>query len=109
MSLVPLAEFKKLDLRLARILAVEEIPGADRLWKLTVDAGGGDKTLVAGIKTAYPDKEGLIGKNVVVIDNLEPAVIRGVESKGMLLAAKDGKRLALLSADQTLAPGSPVG
>lgn len=109
MSLVPLADFKKLDLRLARIMDVEEIPGADRLWKLTVDAGAGNKTLVAGIKKTYPDKGALLGKNVVVIDNLEPAVIRGVESKGMLLAAKEGDRLSLLSADAALAPGSAIG
>lgn len=106
---VGLADFKKLDLRLARILEAEEIPGADRLWKLTVDAGTGSKTLVAGIKVAYPQKEALIGRTVVVIDNLLPAVIRGVESNGMLLVAKEGGRLSLLSVDQPLAPGSPVG
>ena len=109
MTPVVLADFKKLDLRLARIVDVEEIQGADRLWKLTVDAGAGNKTLVAGIKKAYPEKGALIGKNIVVIDNLEPALIRGVESKGMLLAAKEGDRLALLSVDQALSPGSPVG
>lgn len=106
---VGLADFKKLDLRLARILEAEDIPGADRLWRLTVDAGAGNKTLVAGIKLAYPQKEALIGKTVVVIDNLEPAVIRGVESKGMLLAAKEGDKMCLLSVDAALSPGSPVG
>lgn len=109
MTLVSLADFKKLDLRLARILEAEDIPGADRLWKLTVDAGAGSKTLVAGIKKAYPEKTSLVGKTIVVIDNLEPAVIRGVESKGMLLAAKDGERLSLLSTEPGLAPGSVVG
>lgn len=109
MSLIGLADFKKLDLKLARILAAEEIPGADRLWKLTVDAGAGSKTLVAGIKKAYPEKEALVGKTIVVIDNLEPAVIRGVESNGMLLAAKEGDKLCLLTAEQSFAPGSPVG
>ena len=109
MTLVSLADFKKLDLRLARILEAEEIPGADRLWKLTVDAGSGNKTLVAGIKKAYPDKTVLLGKTIVVIDNLEPAIIRGVESKGMLMAAKDGERLWLLTAEPGLAPGSVVG
>ncbi len=108
-SSVSLPQFKKLDIRLAKILDAEDIPGADRIWKLTVDAGAGNKTLVAGIKKWYPQKEALIGKTVVVIDNLEPALIRGVESKGMLLAAKNGELLSLLSAEPALSPGSPVG
>ncbi len=109
MSLIALADFKKLDLRSARITAVEEIAGADRLWKLTLDVGSETKTIVAGIKNAYPQKESLIGKNIVVVNNLEPAVIRGVQSHGMLLAAKDAERLSILVTDQNLAPGSVVG
>ena len=109
MSPIALADLKKLELKTATILEVEEIPGADRLWKLRIDTGAATKTIVAGIKAHYP-KESLVGRTIVVVDNLEPAVIRGVESNGMLLAAKDGaSSLSLLTTDKPLAPGSLVG
>ncbi len=109
MSLITLGDFKKSDLRVARVTAVEEIAGADRLWKLTIDVGSETKTVVAGIKNTYPEKEALIGKNIVVVNNLEPAVIRGVQSQGMVLAAKDVSHFSLLEVDQKLSPGSLVG
>ena len=109
-DLVRLDEFKKIQLRTAKILVVDEIAGADRLWKLTVDSGSGPKTIVAGIKGHYPQKESLVGRGIVVVDNLEPAVIRGVESCGMLLAAKAGEKLSILEVDPAiLPPGSLVG
>lgn len=106
-----LDEFKKVELKVARIEAVEDVPGADRIWKLTIDVGGPEKKqIVAGVKAAYPDKAALLGKSVVVVNNLEPAVIRGVESRGMLLAAKDPEKgLTLLTLDRELPPGSVVG
>src|SRR3989338_9870283 len=85
---ISIADFKKIDLRVAKILDVQEIPGADKLWKLTVDVGCEKKEIVAGIKTFY-DKPSLLGKSIIVVNNLAPAVIRGAESRGMLLAAKD--------------------
>lgn len=107
---VSLEDFKKLRLRIAKILQAEDIAGADRLWKLTIDSGSGAKTIVAGIKKSYPDKASLLGRSLVVVDNLEPAVIRGVESHGMLLAAKAGESLSLIAPDQdTLPAGSSVG
>ena len=108
MNPVSLAEFKKIELKIARILDVAEIPGADKLWKLTIDVGSEKKEIDAGIKTGYP-KESLAGRCIIVVNNLEPAVIRGVESRGMLLAAKDGGELSLLGPDKPLAPGSAVG
>lgn len=107
MTPVSLADFKKLELKVAKILSAEEIPGADRIWKLEVDNGSEKKQVVAGIKAHYP-KETLIGRSVIIIDNLEPAVIRGVESRGMLLAAKDANSLVLVGLDKELPPGSPV-
>ncbi len=86
----------------------QEIPGADRLWRLTVDVGSEKKEIVAGVKLWY-DKEALIGKRIVVVNNLAPAVIRGVESRGMLLAAKEGQEFGLLTVDKPLPPGSVVG
>ena len=108
MSGVAITEFKKIDLRVAKVLGVEEIIGADKLWKISIDTGSEKKEIVAGIKAHYA-KEKLIGKSIVVVNNLEPAVIRGVESQGMLLAAKDGARLTLLTLDEELPPGSLVG
>ena len=108
MSVLTLEEFKKLELKTAQILEAAEIPGADKLWKLTIDVGAEKKEIVAGIKTFYT-RESLVGKTIVVVNNLAPAVIRGVESRGMLLAAKNGAALSLVSTDQGLPPGSVVG
>jgi methionyl-tRNA synthetase len=108
-------EFKKLDLRVARIKKAEDLPGADKLYLITADIGPdeqgsvGEKTFVAGIKKHY-SKEELIGKDVVVITNLQPAVIRGVASGCMLLAAsdKDKKRIVILTTDKPMDPGSKI-
>jgi len=99
-------EFKRLDLRIARILAVDEIPGADKLYQLIVDLGSEQRKCVAGIKEHYSAEE-LIGRTVVVVANLEPTVILGVSSECMVLAAK-GRRLSLLEPNPSLEPGSPV-
>lgn len=108
MSEVPLEEFKKLELRVAKILDVQEIPGADKLWRLTIDVGSEKKEIVAGVKLMYP-KEALMGRSIVVVNNLSPVTIRGVESRGMLLAAKDGSLLSLLTLDKDIPAGSVVG
>ncbi len=101
-------DFKKAELRIAKILDAQEIPGADRLWKLQIDVGSEKKEIVAGIKESYT-REALLGRSIVVVNNLAPSIIRGVESKGMLLAAKQGATLALLGLDKDLPPGSLVG
>jgi len=101
-------EFKKVELKTAKILDAQDIPGADRIWKLTVDIGGEKKEIVAGIKQFYT-REALVGRSVVVVNNLTPSVIRGVESHGMLLVAKDGTTLSLLTVDKDMPPGSIVG
>ena len=108
-------EFKKTELRVAKVLDVQEIPGADRLWKLLIDVGSEKKEIVAGIKMHYT-REALLGKSIIVVNNLTPTVIRGVESNGMLLAASveggsasGGKSLTILTLDKEVPPGSPVG
>lgn len=110
MSEISLTQFKEIELKVAKILEVDEIAGADRLWRLTVDVGGDQKKqIVAGVKNFYT-REALLGKSVVLVNNLTPSVIRGVESKGMLLAAKDPTTgLTLLSLDKELPPGSVIG
>jgi len=100
-------DFKKLELKVAEIKEVNEHPNADRLYVLTVDFGDRTKQIVAGIKKSY-QKEDLIGKQVVVIDNLDPAVLRGVESQGMLLAASDEEGIVIVSPQRKVKLGSIV-
>ena len=105
--MVNIEEFRKLNIRIARIKEVIDHPGADRLYIVRVVIGDEERELVAGIKKAY-NKEELIGKLVAVVENLEPAVIRGVESRGMILATQDGETMAVLSPDRPVSPGSIV-
>lgn len=105
--MVTIEEFKKLNIRIARIKEIIDHPNADRLYIVRVSIGEEERDVVAGIKKAYT-KEELLGKLVVVIENLEPAVIRGVESRGMILAAQDGETLAVISPERPVEPGSLV-
>lgn len=107
MPIIKFQDFKQLELKIAKILKVEDHPNADKLYILTIDTGGVEKTIVAGIKPHYKPEE-LVGRSVVVVDNLEPADIRGVVSNGMLLAAKDDKSLAILVPQREIKTGSPV-
>ena len=100
-------QFKAIDIRIARIVSAEDHPDADKLYVLTVEVGEGTKKLVAGIKEHYT-KEELVNKEVVVVNNLKPATIRGVQSEGMALATKDGGKLALLVPEKEVTVGSPV-
>jgi methionine--tRNA ligase beta chain len=101
-------DFKKLDLRIAVITGAREHPNADKLLILDVDNGEEIKQIVAGIKVSYATEE-LVGKKVVVLNNLEPVILRGEESKGMLLAAsEEGGAPVLVSPEKEVAPGSRV-
>ena len=79
-------EFKRMDLRVGQILEAERVEGTQKLLKLEVDIGTEKRQMVAGVAEAYPP-ETLVGKRIIVVANLKPATIRGVESQGMLLAA----------------------
>jgi len=105
--MVTLEEFKKLELKVAVIKEVMDHPNADRLYIITVDLGDKTKQVVAGIRSSY-QKEGLIGKQVVVVDNLEPAVLRGVESQGMILAASDEEGISVVTTERKVKLGSTV-
>lgn len=106
--MISLNEFKKIELKTAKIIAVEDIEGKDKLYKLTVDLGKEKKTLVAGIKPYYT-KDELKGKTIVVVANLEPAKIAGTESQGMLLAAKAlDDSYAIVTIDKEVNPGITV-
>lgn len=105
--MVTFEEFKKLELKVAEIKEVNDHPNADRLYVMVVDLGDKTKQIVAGIKGSY-QKEALIGRQVVIIDNLEPAVLRGVESQAMLLAACDEAGITIVSPERKMKLGSIV-
>lgn len=86
---------RKVDLRVAVIKTAERVPNTDKLMKITVDMAGRERIIVSGIAQYYEAKE-LIGKNVIVVANLKPAKLKGIESRGMLLAASDGKETSSL-------------
>ncbi|HEY8393723.1 MAG TPA: methionine--tRNA ligase [Thermaerobacter sp.] len=106
-SLITIDEFSRIELRTARVVAAERHPNADRLLRLEVSLGSERRQIVAGIAGHYRPEE-LVGKTVIIVANLRPAVIRGVESQGMVLAAEDDGRLALLTTDRPIGEGHRV-
>lgn len=104
--LIDIEDFKKIDLRVGTILQAEPVPKSKKLLKLTVDLGFEQRTVVAGIGEAYQSSD-IIGRKVVLVANLKPATLMGVQSQGMVLAGKDGTLLELVSIDQC-PPGSIV-
>ena len=107
MAEISFEEFKKLDMRVGIVTAVEDHPNADKLYVMKVDLGGEERQVVAGLKPYY-EREKLLGKRVVVVVNLAPAVLRGVESRGMLLAAQHGDRVIILTTDEEMPAGAKV-
>jgi methionyl-tRNA synthetase len=104
---VSFEEFSKIDFRVAEVKQAEKVKGADKLLKLKIDLGSEEREIVAGIAQAYSPEE-MVGKKIVVVTNLAPAKIRGIESKGMLLAAKDGEFLSLVCVDKDVKKGSKI-
>jgi methionyl-tRNA synthetase len=107
-SQISIEEFSRIDLRIGTIREAMPHPNAERLLVLTVDLGeAAPRQLVAGIRAAY-DVRTLPGQQIVVVANLKPATLRGVESQGMLLAASDDDGLALVAPGRRFAPGTKV-
>jgi methionyl-tRNA synthetase len=104
---IDIADFAKVELRVAQILAAERIPGAKKLLKLQVDLGSEQRTLVAGIAESY-EPEKLVGKKVAVVANLKPAKLMGVESNGMVLAASPGGVAVLVTFDADVPLGTKI-
>jgi methionyl-tRNA synthetase len=105
---IPIDDFVKIDLRVAKILAAEKVKGSRKLIKMQVDVGTEQRTLVAGIAEAY-EPEALVGRSVVIVANLKPAKLMGIESNGMVLAASpEGGLPALLGFENPPPPGSRV-
>lgn len=106
--MIPIEDFKKVELKIGKVLEAAPHPNADRLLVLKVDLGNAEtRQIVAGIKASYAPEQ-LVGKTVVVVANLAPAVLRGVESQGMLLAASQPGAISVLTLDRDLPPGSTV-
>ncbi len=108
-ELVTIDQFCKVKLKTAKVVAAEKLEGADKLLKLKIDIGEAEvRPLVAGVAKYYTPEE-IMGKTIVVVSNLQPATIRGAESRGMLLAAKFGKELRLVTVDGDVPAGADIG
>ncbi|WP_448584415.1 methionine--tRNA ligase subunit beta [Thermocrinis sp.] len=108
MELISLEDFIKLDIRVAKVLSAERVEGSEKLIKLKVSLGNEERTLMAGIAKHYSPEE-LVGKKIIVLANLRPRKIFGVESQGMLLAASDGEHLSVLIPERDVKEGSKIG
>jgi methionyl-tRNA synthetase len=102
-------DFAKVELKVAVVKTAERVEKADKLLKLSVDAGEPEaRTIVAGIAQAYPDPQALVGKRIVVVANLAPRPLRGITSQGMLLAAGEPPNLTVVTVGDSIAPGTRV-
>jgi tRNA-binding protein len=104
-DLVSPEEFARLDLRLAKVLSAERIEGSEKLIKLRVSLGDEERTLVAGIAHHYRPED-LVGKKILILANLKPKRIFGVESQGMVIALQEGDRVSLLVPDREVSEGA---
>jgi len=104
---ISIDEFQKVDLRIAQVLTAEAVPKSKKLLKLRVSLGTEERTVLAGIAEHYAPAD-LVGKKVVVVANLEPAKLMGIESQGMVLAGEGGQGLGVIMPDRDLPPGSKV-
>ncbi len=106
--MISIEDFAKIELRVGTIVAAEHVPGATKILKLTIDIGDRQITTASGIAQHY-EPEGLAGRRVVVVANLQPAVIRGIESQGMILAAsQEGGKVVLVGPAEDIPNGAKV-
>lgn len=111
---INIEDFAKIDLRVATIIAAEPHPNADRLVKLQIDLGSEKRQICAGIRKYHPDPAALVGRQIIIVANLAPRMMRGEESNGMLLAASVGgvpeiTDVVLLQPGKEVPAGSTVG
>ena len=105
---IPYDDFAKVELRVAKVLEARPHPNADKLLLLQIDVGDEQKQIVAGIRQHYTPEQ-LVGKRIVVVNNLAPAMLRGEASNGMLLAATSGEKVIVLTPDDPeCLPGAKV-
>lgn len=105
--MISIAEFRNVELKIAKIIFAERLEASDKLIRLEVDLGSEKRQIIAGIGKAY-DPEHLIGKEIVVVANLEPRILMGLESQGMVLAASSSGVISLLTPDQEIESGSLI-
>jgi len=106
-SMISIEDFRKVELRVATIKSAEPHPNADKLLVLQVDLGDEQRQICAGIRGQYAPEE-LLGKQIVVVSNLETAKLRGLDSQGMLLAASDDGRVVILTPEKSVAAGAKI-
>ena len=106
-GMISIDEFRNVELRVATVKSAEPHPNADKLMVLQIDLGAEQRQICAGIRNQYTPEE-LVGKQIVVVANLETAKLRGLESQGMLLAASDEGRVVILTPEKTVQSGAKV-
>jgi methionyl-tRNA synthetase len=105
--MISIEDFTKLDLRVAKVLEAEKVEGADKLLKLKLEVGSEIRQVVSGIAKHYSPEE-MVGKHIILVANLKPVKLRGIESQGMILAASNDKDLVLATIDKMIDSGSKV-
>ena len=102
-------DFEKMDIRTATVLEAERVPKTDKLLKLTIDTGIDKRTIVSGIAEYYTPEQ-MLGRQICILANLQPRKIRGIESKGMILMARQGDgKMRFITPEETLANGAEIG
>ena len=105
--MITIDDFRKVELKVATVKSAEFHPNADRLLVLNVDLGSEERQICAGIRSTYTPEE-LVGRQIIVVANLETAKLRGVESQGMLLAASDEGRVIVLTPEKPVQAGAKI-
>lgn len=106
MDNITFEEWQKLDLRIGKVLSVERVPETEKLYKLTVDIGPEQPIQILSSLVPFHEEKDLIGKQITVLINLEPRMMKGLESQGMLLAA--GDQAVLLIPEKEIEPGTKI-
>jgi methionyl-tRNA synthetase len=105
--MITIDDFKKIELKVAKVLEAERVDGSDKLIKMQLSLGEEKRQVIGGIGKYY-EPEQLVGRQIIIVANLEPRSLMGLESQGMLLAASDENGIALLMPDKEVAPGSKI-
>ncbi len=107
MEIINFEEFKKVELRVAKIIAAERVEGSEKLLKLKMGLDGEERQIIAGIGKSY-EPENLIGREVAIVANLEPRTLMGLESQGMILCASDENGPVLMCPEKKVSPGAEI-
>ena len=105
--MVSIDDFKKIEMRVGKVLAAERVEGSEKLLKLRVDIGSGERQIIAGIGSYYAPVN-LVGRNIIIAANLEPRMLMGLESQGMLLAASNDDVISILTPEKDIMAGAVI-